>query len=141
MPVRAERKALYGEGWRDFSAYIRFERADGRCECDGRCGDELCRGLVDGRCNARHGHPHPVNGKRVVLTVAHFTHEESCRDEDKVGGYCARCHLAYDREHHAETRKATRAAKAEAERRRIMTTTARMAFEAECATGKRVGRQ
>ena len=138
MPVRPERKHLYGEGWAEFSRYIRFERAEGRCECDGRCGDRLCKGLELGRCNAVHGEPHPVNGKKTILTVAHLTHDERSREEHEVGGYCARCHLFYDRALHARTRKATAEAKRKAEKARMQTRTSMMAFAVECATGRRL---
>lgn len=136
MPVRPERASLYGDGWREFSFYIRFERAEGRCECDGRCGDKRCRGLEAGRCNAEHGKPHPVNGKRTILTTAHLTHEESSRNEDEVAAFCARCHLAYDRDHHAANRRETVAAK----RALILQKAGQIAFELECSTGRKVAR-
>lgn len=141
MPVRPERRHLYGDGWEEFSRYIRFDRAEGRCECDGRCGDPQCFGLKRGRCDAEHMKPHPVNGKRTILTVAHLNHDETSRDEDEVGAYCARCHLYYDREFHAKTRKATAEAKRKAERIRLATRTSMIAFATECATGRRVARK
>ena len=136
MPVKPERRSLYGDDWREFAAYIKFDRAGGKCECDGRCGDRQCRGLDLGRCNAEHGKPHPVNGKRTVLTAAHLNHDETSRDEDEVGAYCARCHLSYDRDHHAVNRRKTH----EAKRAQIMVKAGLMAFEIECATGRRVAR-
>lgn len=63
MPVDYKR---YPENWHEISAYIRFERAGGRCECTGECG------LHEGRCEAEHGKAHPVTGSRVVLTTAHL---------------------------------------------------------------------
>lgn len=136
MPVKPERRALYGDDWREFAAYIKFDRAEGKCECDGRCGDSLCRGLAAGRCNAQHGKPHPVNGKRTVLTAAHLNHDETSREEDEVAAFCARCHLAYDRDHHAETRKKT----LEAKRAAILAKAGYMAFAIECETGRKIGR-
>jgi hypothetical protein len=48
-------------------------------------------------------------GSKVILTVAHLNHTpEDCRDENLLA-MCQGCHLHYDREHHAETRAATRA--------------------------------
>lgn len=140
MPVRPEQRALYGEGWSEFAAYIKFDRAKGKCECDGRCGDSQCRGLSGGRCNAEHGKPHPVNGKRTVLTCAHLSHNEASRDENDVAAYCARCHLYYDRGHHAKTRAETIAARKAAIRETILRKARVIAFEVECATGKKVGR-
>lgn len=38
MPIRPENRDRYPADWRDISHRIRFDRAGGRCECDGRCG-------------------------------------------------------------------------------------------------------
>jgi hypothetical protein len=140
MPVRPERKSLYGDGWREFSLYIRFERAGGRCECKGDCGDSKCTGLTEGRCTAEHGKPHPVNGKRTILTTAHKNHDETSRDEDEVAALCARCHLFYDKDHHAKNRRETLEARRAADRARIKQKTGVIAFQTECATGRKVGR-
>jgi hypothetical protein len=111
VPIRPENRARYPEDWPAISQRIRFERAKGRCECDGRCGNHAeGRGLdTDGRCTRRHGDPLP-NGRPVILTTAHLEHEpERCADEDLMA-MCQGCHLSYDREHHAQTRAAARAA-------------------------------
>ena len=106
MPIRNEMKALYPPDWAAISARIRFERAGGRCECEGECG----RGMHEGRCPNRHGELAYGSAKKAVLTTAHLNHDPSdCRDEN-LRGMCAGCHLHYDREHHAETRARTRAA-------------------------------
>lgn len=117
MPIRPENRDRYPANWPAISEHIRFERAGGRCECDGRCGSAKCaapRGvtLVRRRCAARHLEPHPVTGSRVVLTVAHLDHQpENCLPVNLLA-MCQACHLAYDREHHAQTRAATRLAEA-----------------------------
>lgn len=103
MPIRPENKHRYGADWAEFSLYIRFDRAGGRCECEGECG----RGH-DGRCPNCHSYPAYGTGSKVILTVAHLTHEPECRDEDKVKAMCQGCHLHYDRTHHAETAYRTR---------------------------------
>jgi len=125
MPIRPENRSRYPRNWREISARIRFDRADGQCECDGRCGHDH-----SGRCNARHGKPHPRTGSRVVLTVMHLNHvPEDCADENLMAG-CQSCHLAYDAAHHAANRKANR----EAERRRVLDKAGQIAFE--LATGR-----
>lgn len=96
----------YPPNWPEISLRIR-ERSGGQCECDGRCGHPH-----GGRCDARHGSPHPVTGSRVVLTVAHLDHNpDNCADSN-LAAYCQRCHLAYDLEEHrrraAETRRRKR---------------------------------
>lgn len=128
-PIRASERARYPDDWPAISRRIR-ERSGGRCECDGRCGHDHHAELMDnptadalpdelltsffgpdlGRCLAENGRPHPVTDSRVVLTVAHLNHQpEDVRDENLMAA-CQRCHLAYDAEHHAETRAATRRA-------------------------------
>lgn len=106
-PIRPENRHRYGPDWRAFSNSIRFDRAEGRCECEGECG-RLEHLADDGRCRNHHGDPAYRTGSTVVLTVAHLCHVPECRDHVKA--MCQGCHLHYDRDHHAETRAATRAA-------------------------------
>lgn len=140
MPVSAENRARYGDDWPEIAAFIKWDRADGRCECDGRCGDPQCYGLAHGRCNAQHGKPHPVNAKRTVLTCAHLNHRPEERGEDELMAMCARCHLYYDREHHAQSRRDSREARKAAERAKVQSVANVMAFALECATGRRIAR-
>ena len=39
MPIRKSEQARYPADWKAISARIRFERAGGKCECTGQCGD------------------------------------------------------------------------------------------------------
>lgn len=105
MPIRPENKIRYPKGWPAISSRIRFERAEGRCECDGECGR-----LHAGRCHATHGRPHPITGSKVVLTVAHLDHTPENCDDANLRAMCQRCHLSYDGPHHAETAAQTRQA-------------------------------
>lgn len=102
MPIRPENRARYPRDWHRISARIRFERAGGRCECGGECGQEHGRErhgeYIDQapRCTARHGEEHPDTGSIVVLTVAHLDHiPENCADEN-LRAMCQRCHNRYD---------------------------------------------
>ncbi len=105
MPIRPENAARYPADWPAVSARIRFGRAAGRCECTGEC-----RTGHGGRCAAVHGMPHPDTGSDVVLTTAHRNHQpEDCSDGNLFAA-CQRCHLGYDRDHHAETAALRRAA-------------------------------
>lgn len=45
MPIRPENRDRYPRDWKQISERIRFERAQGRCECEGECG----RGTHTGR--------------------------------------------------------------------------------------------
>jgi hypothetical protein len=108
VPIRPENQARYPADWAEISKRIRFDRAKGRCECDGRCGRSAHQ-LDLGRCQALNGHASLITGSRVVLTVAHLDHTpENCAD-DNLMAMCQGCHLNYDREHHAETRARVRA--------------------------------
>lgn len=106
MPIRPENKPRYPPDWKAISIRIRFTRAGGRCECAGECGKDHA-----GRCAAVHGQPNPRTGKTVWLTTAHLDHTPEHCDDDNLKAMCQGCHLAYDAQHHAETAKATRAAK------------------------------
>lgn len=135
MPIHPDDRQRYPANWPEISHRIRFERAGGRCECQGECGHDH-----SGRCEAKHGLPHPVTGSKVVLTTAHRNHTpEDCRDEVLFAA-CQRCHLSFDRAHHAATRKRRADARKEADRARILSVANTLAFVTECATGKRVAR-
>lgn len=120
-PIRPEQRALYPPDWPAITRRIKEDRAGGRCECLGECGsprhvtsDPTMCGTPVGRCLAFNGEPHPSTGSRVVLTTAHRDHDPAnCRDEN-LAAMCQSCHLHYDKEHHAETRSATRRRELEA---------------------------
>jgi hypothetical protein len=99
-------RSRYPDDWEAISARIRFERAAGRCECEGECGAH------EGRCPAENGQPHPVTGSRVVLTVAHLDHDTEHNDDGNLRAYCQKCHLTYDAVYHAANARITRAQKA-----------------------------
>ncbi|MCR4295491.1 MAG: hypothetical protein NUW21_08150 [Elusimicrobia bacterium] len=109
MPIRPENRARYPVDWKALSNHIRFERAEKRCECPG--GAEGC-GLHRGRrCEEHHGERAKWARGKVILTVAHLDHDPAnCRDEN-LAAMCQRCHLRYDRQHHAETAALTRDAR------------------------------
>jgi hypothetical protein len=126
MPI--DYKKHYVGWWKQFSEYIRFERAENRCECTGECG------MVHvGRCDARNGQykvkglsilETPIQGKfydrehwsRICLTVAHLDFDGGvCRCKKEKGIKCAipshckamcnGCHLMMDLPHHIENRR------------------------------------
>lgn len=102
-------RSQYPDDWEAISQRVRFERAGGRCECRGECGnkhetnEELngevswSRRITD-RCGAVHGELIPLNpkGSLVVLTTAHLDRDPSGTDESHMRAMCQRCHLAYD---------------------------------------------
>ena len=99
-PIRPSQQGCYPNDWTAISKRIRFERARGRCECEGECG-----GGHDERCSARNGFFHPRTGAAVILTVAHLNHFPEDNRDENLRALCQGCHLHYDREHHAETRR------------------------------------
>lgn len=108
-PIRPENRGRYPADWKQISDRIRFERAEGQCECEGECGmpAHLAEG---GRCPNLHDHPSAYSGAPVVLTTAHLDHQPENCDPQNLRAMCQGCHLWYDRKHHAETRAATREA-------------------------------
>lgn len=64
MPIRPENRNRYPKDWPEISRRIRFERAQGRCECAGEC----LRGTHLDRCPNVNGQPTYGTGSRVVLT-------------------------------------------------------------------------
>lgn len=122
-PIRASERARYPADWPAISLRIRKVRARGKCECTGQCGhdhraeliayageENLRPGLDHSRCIARNGLRHWLTESVVVLTTAHLDHQPENCDDDNLLAMCQRCHLAYDAEHHAETRAANRQA-------------------------------
>jgi hypothetical protein len=99
MPIKPENKAKYPKDWKLISASIR-ERAGNRCEGSPDFPD----------CHAENGKPHPVTGSKVVLTVAHLDHQPENCDPTNLKAWCQRCHLHYDKKHHAETAYASKRA-------------------------------
>lgn len=97
MPIRPENRARYPKNWKAISLRIRHERAKGRCECTGECGqDHANGGLEPTRCPEWDGMEHTDTGSTVVLTVAHLDHTpENCGD-DNLRAMCQRCHNKYD---------------------------------------------
>lgn len=99
MPIRPENRNRYPKDWQQISNRIRFDRAQGRCECMGECG----RGH-HGRCPNLHGQPAYGTGSTVVLMVAHLNHTPEDCDDTNLKAMCQGCHLHYDKEHHEQTR-------------------------------------
>lgn len=139
MPIRPENRARYPADWPVISHRIRFVRGEGRCECVGECGLDHATETEDGRCPCRHAEPNPRTGAVVVLTCAHRPGREieQVGDRDLLGA-CQQCHNRLDAPLRAATRRRTAEARRKAERARVLSTAAVMAFQHECATGRRI---
>ena len=90
----------YPPEWKEISAFIRFKRAQNKCET----------------CGAENGKAHPITGSKVVLTVAHIIadiqdirynrHSYDPLDiNNNLVAECQRCHLTRDAWLHAHRRK------------------------------------
>lgn len=98
MPIRPENRGRYPSDWKTVIRPRILARAGNRCEGS----------PAYPQCRARNHQPHPVTGSRVVLTIAHLNHTpEDCSD-DNLRAWCQRCHLTYDRPHHAAQRLANK---------------------------------
>jgi len=103
MPIRPENRARYPKDWKRISESIR-KRAGNQCECESECGLHT----TTGRCREINGLPALYARGKVILTVAHLNHEpEDCRPEN-LKAMCQRCHLRYDQDHHARSRRTNR---------------------------------
>lgn len=92
MPIKPENKHRYPKNWKQIRADI-LARANNRCEF---CGIENYAYRLN-----------PKTGKnvKIILTIAHLSHEpEDCSPEN-LRALCQRCHNQYDAKHRAETRK------------------------------------
>lgn len=118
MPIRPSERVRYPKNWAQIRDAIRA-RSGGQCECRGECRSIVhsewiaaSRDVVVGtRCPALHRQQSPYTGADVVLTVAHLDHTPEHCEPENLRAMCQSCHLNYDREHHAESRAATLAAR------------------------------
>lgn len=93
----------YPENWAEISSRIRYERAEGQCECTGECALHIGK-----RCTEMDGQPAKYARGKVVLTVAHKNnYKPDCRDEN-LFALCNRCHLRYDQNLHIRRGKENR---------------------------------
>lgn len=83
-------KARYPADWQLRSRFVRFVRANNRCEW----------------CGAENGKPHPVTGGKVVLTAAHvFDHRPEAASLLNLAALCQKCHNAHDAKMRRDGRK------------------------------------
>ena len=99
MPISPENKIRYPANWKEIVALVRARSGD-KCE-----GSPLFPG-----CRAENKMPHPETGSIVVLTTGHLDHVPENCEMDNLRHWCQRCHLNYDKDHHAKTAYSTRMA-------------------------------
>lgn len=106
--------ADYHPQWKEISRQIR-DQADDTCEWCGRENRDRGHWGEEGEWISHTGKTlvyrrddTPPKVVTTVLTVAHLCHETRCIDPTHLRALCQRCHLRYDREHHAKTRRDNR---------------------------------
>lgn len=129
MPIRPENRARYPANWPTEIRPAILARASNCCErCNAPNGERICREaggatyMIDTgevfsadtgeALGQTHLYDYPAGRYvTVVLTIAHLDHQPENCDPSNLRAWCQRCHLAYDKDHHAETRRATIAAR------------------------------
>ena len=121
MPIKPENKKLYPKNWKEIRQQI-LERAGHKCEFCGVENHVIGFRLPGGgfvKCandkTVEFLKKYPMGTKliRIVLTIAHLDHDPTNNNPSNLRALCQRCHLHYDKEHHAETRKKTQELKKE----------------------------
>ena len=127
MPIRPENKARYPKDWPQIRAAI-LERAANCCErCKAPNRTLIARGtasdadtymLMDGEVRSAEtgeklgyarGSEYSTKGiTEIVLTIAHMDHTPENCEPQNLKALCQRCHLDYDKQHHAQTARTTR---------------------------------
>ena len=123
MPIRPQHRWLYPIDWPQISAFIRFERAGGRCEQCRRPHGRRVVHLGDG-CwwdaegeTWRNGRGRPLSrlaapiagdprllSTLVYLAAAHLDHDPGNNRPRNLKAFCQRCHMLHDREEHLRRR-------------------------------------
>jgi 5-methylcytosine-specific restriction endonuclease McrA len=109
-PIKPENRNRYPEDWPEIRERI-LARAGDRCECMGECGCVDTRIIEARRCPELGGTKAQYFRGDVILTIAHLDHTPENSDPSNLKAMCQRCHLRYDRHHHAESARKTRDAK------------------------------
>lgn len=131
MPIRPENRARYPKDWKAISEAVKTEQGWRCAFCLVKHGERISRGTgenagtfqdLDGYVfdadngmqlgRVRLSDYEGARPVKVVLTTAHLDHRPENCERGNLKALCQRCHLVYDREHHAETAAATRRARA-----------------------------
>jgi len=126
MPIKPENCARYPSDWKQISLRIRKE-AGNRCEwCNAPNGEIIARGegVYTGQYMLANGETYrdtdgswfgmsrgsEFTGRmvKIVLTVAHLDHQPENVERSNLAALCQKCHLNYDKDHHAKNRADTR---------------------------------
>jgi len=119
----------YPPNWKTEIRPAILARAENRCEhCKIANGNIVIRGTFEGKDCYQDmdgtiwsdkervkigedylGEVHPTNSIiRIVLTIAHLDHDTTNNSYDNLKAMCQKCHLNYDKVHHANNSRNTR---------------------------------
>lgn len=113
MPIKAENKKLYPKNWKKIRQKI-LERANNKCEFCGLQNHTWGYRDKKGEFVISEGmqqEADELDGEhlfQIVLTIAHLDHNPENNNPENLKALCQKCHLNYDKEHHAETRRKTK---------------------------------
>lgn len=102
---------IYPKNWKTHIRPAILKRAGNKCEFCGVRNGAIGYRNKSGRFFELEGlqaDAHIEDGEKIikiVLTVAHLNHDVSDNRPDNLKALCQKCHLDYDQEHHAETRR------------------------------------
>ena len=114
MPIKEENKKLYPKNWKQIREQI-LQRAKNRCEFCGvenhiegfrTKGGRFLR-TDNNELNTRIAKCLGYKIFKIVLTIAHLDHNPENNSPENLRALCQKCHLTYDKVHHAETRRKT----------------------------------
>ena len=122
MPIKPENRSRYPANWKAIRDAVRARSGD--C-CEGSPDFPDCRRPNGWLLNKRTGeltddgqiaeaweHADGDKVTKIVLTVGHLDHQPEHNDMANLRHWCQRCHLHYDRHHHATNAYSTRKARA-----------------------------
>ena len=128
MPILKENKHLYPANWKELSdkAVIRAGYKCQQCGVEnyalgGRHKGEFYYAIPKGEKMLSLEWPKPgemwwcsgldvqLRIIRIILTVAHMDHDPANCKAENLKALCQRCHLRYDQQHHAQTRRKRKA--------------------------------
>ncbi|WNM74150.1 HNH endonuclease [Mycobacterium Phage Nergal] len=93
---------------------IKFDRADGRCECEGECGRSHRFG-IHYRCSNTHGRPAVTGGERMVsLVVRYLDGDTGNAVEHNMMAMCGDCVKRHRSKFKSETKRGAERAAIEA---------------------------
>jgi hypothetical protein len=115
MPIKEENRSRYPDNWKEISRKV-LARADNKYEFCGVSNYSIGNRDQSGRfyeldnslASDVFAEENDIKVIKIVLTIAHLCHDESCCNMLHLRALCQRCHLLYDLPHHIRNAASTR---------------------------------